>query len=298
MARNMTTIEQLRPGDWTAALECALARLPAEQRSERVRHCLDLLAEGTLDPRGVFVARAGREIVGVQVCVPLAGAACLVWLPTTDDEHADALVEAALSWCRAQGCKIAQALAGPEDGAWTAPLRLHGFRPITQLHQLTHELIDLPPMPNAPLRFLPYRPSLESAFADTLERTYIGTLDCPELNGVRTIAEILAGHRAQGQFDPDSWRLAYDDAGPVGVVLRAELSDGLTWELSYVGVVPEARRRGHGRALVLHAMHDLARRNVLALTLAVDGRNAPARSLYRELGFVEIECNDVWLYFF
>src|SRR5436309_500018 len=57
-----------------------------------------------------------------------------------------------------------------------------------------------------------------AAFADTLMATYDGTLDCPELNGDRTAAEVLAGHRAAAA-DPPDWALARSGPDPVGVVL-------------------------------------------------------------------------------
>src|ERR1051325_10240054 len=98
----MTTIETLRPEDAQQAIACALARVPAAYRAERVQHCLDLLAAGAIDPRGVFVARTDGAMVSVQICVPLAGASCLFWLPATTDAHADALVSAALAWSRQQ----------------------------------------------------------------------------------------------------------------------------------------------------------------------------------------------------
>ena len=176
------------------------------------------------------------------------------------------------------------------------PLCRHGFRLVTQLHQLTHDLTDVPPLPEMPLRLLPMTPAREADFAQVLARTYTGTLDCPELNGVRTIAEILDGHRAQGRFDPEMWWLACDGETPIGVVMLVELADAVTWELAYVGIVPEARRHGYGRALMVHALHALSRRAATAMTLSVDARNVPARALYNRLGFVEIDCSDVLLH--
>jgi mycothiol synthase len=292
----MTTIEPAQPDDWTAALELALARTPAEQRPARVRHCLHLLEAGELDPRGIWIARHDQEIVGVQVCVPLGGAVCLFWLPSGADRDADALVQAGLAWCRSNRCKFAQAAVAAADWPRARSLLQQGFRHVTRMHLLRHDLGDLLDEP-AGLRYEAYRPSLADTFAATLERTYEGTLDCPELNGKRTIAEILAGHRGQGTFHPECWWLVKDGAGPIGVLLLTEMSDGLTWDLMYLGVVPEARRRGHGRAMALHGLHSLCDQPVTHLTLSVDGRNGPARQLYEALGFIEMETNEVLLYF-
>jgi ribosomal protein S18 acetylase RimI-like enzyme len=290
-------IEPLRPGESTAVLERALERLPDSERAARVQQCLQLLDDGMLNPHGIWVARDGTDIAGVQVCVPLAGAACLFWLPTGDPACADALVQAGIAWAGSIGCKIAQVMVAPVDRAFIDPLLRHGFRRITRMRQLVHSLDNLSEAPPTPWRCEPYRPALHVEFARALERTYEGTLDCPELNGKRTKEEILAGHRGQGKFHPDFWWLVHDGAEPVAVVLLVEMPDALTWELAYLGIVPSARRRGIARAMTIRALHAVRSQGAARLLLAVDERNSPALALYDSLGFVEIECNEVLLYF-
>jgi mycothiol synthase len=289
-------IEPVRPDDLPQALECALVHVPAEQRAARVQLCLDLVNSGVLDPRNVWVARLGSDIAAVQVCVSLTGSSCLFWLPSTQDPIADDLVRAALEHLRNQGCKVAQHFAKIEDHAWTAPLRRQGFQAVTRLHQMAHSLTDLPPVPPTTLRHETYRPVLAEQFAATLERTYVGTLDCPELNGIRTTDEVIAGHMAQGAFHPECWWLALEGEVPVGVTMLVEMPDAMTWELAYFGLIPEARGRGLGRAMILHAMHALLAHPTIALMLAVDARNDPARRLYQSLGFLDIEMQEVLLY--
>jgi ribosomal protein S18 acetylase RimI-like enzyme len=291
----MLTIAPAPPEDWTAALERAFAQTPEADRPARVAQCHALLANGVLDPRGVWAARTDGAIIAAQVCVPLAGAACLFWLPASRGEAADALVRAGLDWCRGWHCKLAQALANDAEMLWTEPLLRSGFRPITRLCQLERQLHDLPTAVDTDLRFEAYRPSLAAEFAATLEQTYLGTLDCPELNGRRSVDEILAGHRGQGRFDPHFWWLAYAGDQPAGVVLLAEMPDGLTCELAYLGVVPQFRRHGVGRAMTLHALCNCP---ATRMTLVVDVRNLPAHRLYESLGFREFETSTVLLFFF
>ncbi len=279
-------------------MSLALARIPEPARWERVQHCVNLLAAGTLDPGAIRVARRGGRLVGAQVCVPLSGKTCLFWIPTAPGPIADQLVQAALDGCRRLGCKVAQALASADEIDQAGPLLRCGFRITTRMHQLGHDLLNLDEAPPSALRFEPFREANRPLFTATLERTYDGTLDCPELNGIRTMDEILDGHRYQGKFDPDFWWLVFDGADAVGVVMLVELADGLTWELAYLGVAAPFRRRQLGRAMMLHAMQALRSQPAARLTLAVDTRNEPARRLYQSLGFVEIESNDVLLLFF
>jgi ribosomal protein S18 acetylase RimI-like enzyme len=293
----MPLIQALRPGDWIPALQLALARVPEAERPSRVHHCQQLLQNGVLDPEGIWVARSAKQIVGVQVCVPLPGAASLFWLPAGDDASVDLVVQAGLRWARKIGCKIAQAIANPAELIGAEPLIRNGFRPTTRMHQLAHGFNNLRDESLPALRYENYCSSLRPLFAATLERTYEATLDCPELNGIRTIDEILAGHQGQAKFHPQLWWLSFHDATPIGVVMLVELCDG-AWELAYLGIVPEFRQRGFGRAMTLHALHALRNQAAVRLLLAVDARNTPALRLYEALGFVEIEANDVLLHFF
>src|SRR5262249_15951423 len=137
-----------------------------------------------------------------------------------------------------------------------------------------------------PLEYQSYdAPESRGRFHGTLLRSYEGTLDCPEVNGVRTLDEGLAGHRAQGQHDPRPWRLARAHGGVVGVLLLTEMPEWRTWDVSYVGIVPEARGRGLGRTLMRKALWEARSSAVRQLTLSVDTRNLPACHLYLGLGF-------------
>jgi hypothetical protein len=107
------------------------------------------------------------------------------------------------------GAKIAQAIVSTADLALTAPMLRCGFRHVTKVQFLRHRGPTLLPQKSSPeLSFEAYQPSNQRQFHETLERTYIGTLDIPELNGRRSIEEILAGHQNQGRFRPEHWSLA------------------------------------------------------------------------------------------
>ena len=150
-------------------MELALARTPDVERPARVRHCVSLLASGVLDPRGVWIARRNQDIVGVQVCVPLAGAACLFWLPRRMRRMPRRSCKRRLCWCRSIGCKIAQCLVVPDEYPLVQPLLRQGFRHTTRMHTLRHDLCDVPPDDSSTLRFETFRPSLRADFVATLE---------------------------------------------------------------------------------------------------------------------------------
>jgi ribosomal protein S18 acetylase RimI-like enzyme len=189
-------------------------------------------------------------------------------------------------------------LLPPAETPLAEPLLHTGFRQVTELLALRHDLHDLPTATAPSLRYERYDRADPLLFAQTLLQTYEGTLDCPELTGVRTIEEILAGHRAAGKVRPELWWLVWAEDRPIGVLLLTDLPHGLDWDLAYLGIIPAARGRGLGRTLALEALHTARRNAVLHLILAVDARNAPALRLYQSLGFSIVEKRVVYLYFF
>lgn len=285
-----------------AAFQLVFRHVAAEDREARVANAARMVESGELDRNGVLVATQGRQLLGVIVCLPVPGASGLVWPPQArpGPQQAaveDELVQHAASWLRSRGSKLAQSLLNPADVHLAGPLQRNGFRHITSLWYLRCKLDagDTEPADKSSLEFHSYRNTDQRLFEQTLLRSYEGTLDCPEVNDVRTLDEILTGHRAQGSYSADRWWLALHDDKPVGVLLLAEVPEWNSWDVSYVGVVPDARRRGFGRALMTKAFREARRAKAGQLTLSIDARNQPAWQLYRALGFQQFEKREVFL---
>ncbi|MBL9120602.1 MAG: GNAT family N-acetyltransferase [Phycisphaerae bacterium] len=137
-------------------------------------------------------------------------------------------------------------------------------------------------------------PANRRELIQTLERSYVGTLDCPALAGLRRGEDVLEGHMHSGTFEPSLWTVLRFISGPheghtAGVCLFNSSTSGAgqtgSLELVYFGLVPEARGRGLGRTLLRHALDGLRERREATVLLAVDDRNEPAHRLYREAGF-------------
>jgi ribosomal protein S18 acetylase RimI-like enzyme len=296
------TPERARPDELPDAFRLLFHGLPSAERDERVAHALALVQQGALDPAGVLVERDPSGVLGVLVCQPVAGAGALIWPPQSADDperaaREDRLVQEATRWLRERGAKVAQALLPPGETASAAPLERNGFRHITHLWYLRRELDSAAALPDeaSTLHYRPFDTCEPGLFGETLQRTYQGTLDCPEVNGARTIDEVIAGHQAQGRFDPGRWWLALRNDRPVGVVLLSELAESGDWEVAYMGLVPEARRQGLGRQLLLQALHAARAAAVRYVILSVDGRNHPAWQLYVGAGFEPYDRREVYL---
>jgi ribosomal protein S18 acetylase RimI-like enzyme len=284
--------EHARTEELAAAFSLIFRHLREEERRLRARQALALVAQQQLDPRGVFVVRDVLGPVGAIICATVPGAAALIWPPACAyrerPDLEDALVRRACAWLRGQGARLAQCLMAAEEEVLAAPLLRNGFRRITTLSYLEHSRhLPMSWWRSAPrLQYIPYDPDHPDEFHQTLLRTYEDTLDCPEVNGVRTIDEVIQGHRAQGRFDPKHWLLARHQGEPVGVLLLTEQVDGPgEWEIAYMGIVPAARRRGFGRELLLRGLHEARRGGAVRVLLCVDDRNLPARELYLDAGF-------------
>jgi ribosomal protein S18 acetylase RimI-like enzyme len=124
-----------------------------------------------------------------------------------------------------------------------------------------------------------------TSFARTLERTYEGTLDFPELSNIRTVDEILTSYRANLLYRPEHWRLAILRGELAGVLMLTELEPLGGWDLTYIGIVPEQRQKGLGRMILDAALHIVAHAAGTHLDVAVDARNLPALQLYAGQGF-------------
>lgn len=128
-----------------------------------------------------------------------------------------------------------------------------------------------------------------------LEASYIRTLDCPELCGLRATADVLESHLATGAFDPTLWQLAFEGETAVGCSLVSVIPENGSAELVYIGLSPAGRGRGLGAAMLRHAIAELRSRRVRRLVCAVDRRNAPALGLYARLGFREFSARTAWV---
>jgi ribosomal protein S18 acetylase RimI-like enzyme len=276
------------------------SHLPQQEREFRAQRALELVQSGQLDSRGILVCADERELVGVCVCQVIPGAGGLIWPPIVTHEPR-AMIENALlrhccEWLRAQGSKLVQCLVADEEAYLAVPLLRNGFVGITGLTYLRHDGIVDANLLTIPRRldFTSQEDSPSNEFQQTLLESYEGTLDCPEVNGVRTLDEVLAGHRAQSPNGRSHWWLACANGVSVGVLLLAE-PNADEWEVAYMGLVPEARGQRLGQELLLHALIEARAAGVEQVILSVDDRNVLARRLYERVGFEVYDHRQVLL---
>jgi ribosomal protein S18 acetylase RimI-like enzyme len=295
-------------------VEAAAKRLVASAPS----HGIDLsLIWVTLEPG------KGRKPRVRQACLPVQGAGRTAMLfvsepaPEGDGDARQALrervavIDAAcehLGRTHGDRVQIAQALPDPVEVWSIEAFVVAGFVKVGDLSYLRREAGTLPrpaPAPGAKGRSV--RPdsapdlgpgltltrvselpkgSHEDVLVEALDRTYIDTLDCPELCGLRETRDVLDSHRDTGQYDPKLWWLIALDGVPHGCAFFSLCPDVRAAELVYLGLSPDLRGKGLGRKLLRMGIEEVRReRPAWPMTLAVDHRNTPARRLYESLGF-------------
>ncbi|HUU11216.1 MAG TPA: GNAT family N-acetyltransferase [Phycisphaerae bacterium] len=251
------------------------------------------------DVRRHVVAVAGSEIIGTCLVIPGAGRCAAVPPPRMlewDGDVAARLIRAAGALAhQTHGARLIQSLIDPDGAqAMTAALEAAGFEPLAMLSYLRRGIgpVDVGAEDRPDLAWQRYSFLRHRRFADTIARTYEGSLDCPKLAGLREIDDTVETHKRTGRFSPKTWRLAVADRQPRGVAMVNELQGRA--ELIYLGVVPEARGRGIGRALLAQAMRDATTMGLTQVGLAVDVNNIPATRLYAGAGFTEVRRRLAW----
>ena len=249
-------------------------------------------AVSTRDLPNYLVAQHDGRLVGTIHAQPAAGRCAAIGLPRllAWDEHLAArLFRAAAEHAeRRHEARLIQTLLAPERAEpAVAALERAGYAPLATLAYMRRPITsaDFVRCPENEITWHHYSRLRHHKFAEAIDVIYEGTLDCPDLAGLRSVHDSISTHKNTGQFQPRRWRLAVMGRTTVGVALVNELRG--RGELVYLGLVPAARGQGIGRALVDRAIQDTAEMGLPRLGLAVDTRNEPALRLYHCVGFSE-----------
>ena len=286
-----------------------IERVPAGQQARAVRFLaggrrrdasargragtLTMLLERRERPWRLWWARRRRRCVAAAVLLEQAGGVGVLQAAGAEAPGVDvaALTETirrlSIDAC-ARGLRFVQALA---DGDAAANERVWAAAGYTFLAELAYLRKDVSRPWAAEgtggdaLAWRAYGSFDEAELARVLEATYVGSQDVPLLAGLRTTGEIIAGHKASGEFCPEAWLLAERAGRPVGCVLVNDIPVAASADVAYMGVVPAARGRGLGRALLRRAAHDARGRGRTVLTVATDAQNSYATRVYDAEGF-------------
>lgn len=235
-----------------------------------------------------LLARAGEELVGYAHLVSAAAdagpTAELAVLPTARYQGVGRALLAALVASAPEVCLWSH---GQLSAAYA--LATHaGFQPTRTLWQFRRSLDGPLPRPALPasVTLRPFQPGRDES--RWLELNAAALADLPDQGSWGP--NELAARTATDWFDPAGFLLAEhiltgELAGFVWTKVPVAPPTGRTGELYVVGVAPQWRGRGLGRALALAGMHHLRGLGLTTASLYVDTSNTAAVSLYESLGF-------------
>jgi mycothiol synthase len=279
--------------------ERAAALLSTPDRSkatpETGRRMLDAAAAHgvSLDNLWVSLTPDGRDVGHVCLLSPGAGRVAMVFLSAASDEAGEAesaeVVDAAC--LAARGPHLAQALLEVGDERAASALRRARFQETGRLLYLKRPWRRIEEAEGdwpEGVEVRGWGVGDDPLLVEALRRTYEGTLDCPELCGLRDEADIVASHRATGRFDPSLWWIILLRGEAHGALLLNPCPAQGHTELVYIGLSPALRGLGLGDRLLRFALSRLSSRSDRDVMCAVDARNEPARAMYERLGFAPI----------
>jgi GNAT superfamily N-acetyltransferase len=301
-------IDEASPQRWPLIRQFVDCQLPDGPLRMQWRSVLESVANGQLAASGLIEARSATASdlpLGVIWIQPQDGRVANLLTPIVPesplsgaalaDRIAHELLETAVRVAAALGTRLVQALLEIDAQAVADQLQRAGFRQIAKLRYLVSSPESFPTSPPAEhLQFEPWSAAANGRLESVVERSYLGTRDCPQLNGVRLTSEVLAGYRSAGSFDPARWLLVRDAGEDIGCLLLVEHPQKI-WELAYMGLVPEARGNRWGLALTRHGQWLARKAGASRFVLAVDATNVPALRIYTAAG---LECWDrrgAWL---
>jgi RimJ/RimL family protein N-acetyltransferase len=288
------------PARWPRAIDLLTAQLPEETRPVQKTAILAAIAADPIQAAGLLGFFQGDELTAAAWLQVQVGRTATLWPPVgaerVEATAAAALVTRALVLARSQGAVLVQSLLLTDAGDDAKALRTTGFAHAADLLYLVSLASQFPhASPEGKLTFVLQAANEMRQIAEIVERSYQGTRDCPGLNGVRAIKDVIAGYHSIGRFRPDLWLIARSANGDAGCMILADHAPEAVWELVYLGVVPELRGRGFGLEMVRYAQWLAARENIERLVLAVDASNEPALAMYAAAGFVSWDRRSVFV---
>ncbi len=293
MLRAMTDVVVRRcpPSKRRQALERVLATVSSDQRGSIIATLRPEAEQGVDVFAGLAIAEIRQQVVGAAWLQPQVGRTATLWPADTDDSLShDSVLQLnrlALSATDTFSTSLVQTLLSSSDQGTAAHLLALGFVHLADLKYLMHLVPSRVTAPDCHIRLLSPATNFGREFEQLILQTYESTLDCPGLEGLRDIRDVLDGYRTIGTHDPALWHLVEWRSDKVGVVLLAPYPESRQWELVYMGVVPRARGNRIGEAILAEVRFRASMEGIEQIVLAVDAANVPALHMYEAANFTE-----------
>ncbi|MCP4378776.1 MAG: GNAT family N-acetyltransferase, partial [bacterium] len=256
-----------------------------------------LVSRAAVDAVRFWWARAENVTVAVALAIEGPGRTSMLFFsppgaPGVDRQSLERLIGEISRDSVKGGVSLVQTLVGPEDVLQQQVLLDSGLTLLAELSYMKRDLMICPPVAQddrEDIVWRNYRQFTEAELGQVISQTYIDSLDCPPLRGLREMQDVVSGHKCSGIFCPEAWWIVSAGAQcrPVGCILVNDSVKVPVADIVYMGVVPEFRRHGLASAMLVRAADQASERNCEGIAVAVDVKNTQAKIAYEQSGFVE-----------
>ena len=276
------------------ALLLVLSNLAPESRAALV-DSIRRQENSNLDPLAtLWIANHQDQIVSAGWAQPQSGNAATLWPPVSnrgcESKVASSLLREIVTVLDQAGILFTQLLLEDGNDPRIESLKENGFQFVAKLEYLGRKtspsLGDESTNEQPQLSFEPFASEDHHRLCRIVEATYIDTLDCPSLTGLRDIEDTLDGYRSTGNYRPENWFCIRKGGEEIGILILAELDLGENYELVYMGLLPQYRGEGLGNQIVQFACSRAQIAGADQIMVAVDTVNHPAQRAYTKNGFV------------
>lgn len=286
------TIRNYQPADLEAFIRHILE---AERREPSGRPISPEAIAGWMQRPGykpennLFVVETGREIIGrLEVRPELASQRVILSGWIHPEHRRKGLATRLFDHARQRALELkakAMRVNLPQDNSVAAKTLLKlGFRPVREYLDLQLDMAAAPAQEASTSNFRPLQPDEAALLTKLQNRCFTGAWEFNP-NTVEEIARTINSPFCS----PDDIRLAYDGDRAIGycwtMALPAVPGQPARGQIFMLGVDPDYRGQGLGRAVLLAGLTHLAGKGVQVIELTVDSENKTARSLYQSLGF-------------
>lgn len=252
--------------------------------------------------QGLWVSYLDGQMNGAVWVQRLPGNMARLWLPRMQGEtipegtshgspnvtgaSVHALLDAAYQWVKTHNIRLCHLELAPQAHGTEALLLQHDMQPLVTLAYLTcNSTRRLALNSEICLSLQPFSKLSDGEQLDLLAAVGRDSLDSCALRDILSVQELLAGFYQQAPQAPQHWYAVSYQQALVGVLLLAARPALDRWELLLMGLTPEWRGQGLGRALLNNALSLTQQAEIAEVMLAVDELNLPARRIYQQAGF-------------
>jgi ribosomal protein S18 acetylase RimI-like enzyme len=235
---------------------------------------------------GLWISDTAGQLTGAIWVQPLPMNMAQLWLPNAVGAHARALLHAAHTWVEKQPIRLCHLELPPQTAETEALLLEYGMQRLVSLEHLigsTHRRLAMKEA--RPLTLQPLGAFSQAEQINLLAAVGHDSLDSVPLRDVLSVNELLAGFHQQDLKAPQHWYAVHYQDALIGVLLLAPRPLLNRWELMLMGLIPEWRGVGLGRALLNSALALAQQAGIQEVMLAVDEVNIPAKRFYQQAGF-------------